>query len=78
MSETLEEARPEWKEGEPRGPYKSAETIESKRDAWGPLRKRVRNRMKLLSLQGCNRKQRTYEVSSRNTKDYITELAQRQ
>ena len=25
-----------------------------------PLRKRVRNRMKLLDLQGCNKKERTY------------------
>jgi len=42
----------------PRGDRKSAETIENRRDGGAPLRKRVRNRMKLLGLQGCDRKQR--------------------
>src|SRR6266478_4675320 len=42
----------------PRGDRKSAEAIENRRDSDAPLRKRVRNCMKLLRLQGCDRKQR--------------------
>ena len=43
----------------PRGDRKSAEAIENRRDSGVPLHKRVRNRMKLLGLQGCDRKQRS-------------------
>jgi hypothetical protein len=43
----------------PRGDRKSAEAIEKRRDNGAPLRKRVRNRMKLQGLQGCDRKEKT-------------------
>jgi len=43
----------------PRGDRKSAEAIENRRDGGAPSRKRVRNRMTLLGLQGCDRKQRS-------------------
>src|SRR6266446_5946238 len=47
----------------PRGDRKSAQTIENRRDSGAPLRKRVRNRMKLQGLQGCDSKQMTYRLA---------------
>src|SRR6266403_469307 len=46
----------------PRCNRKSSEHVVSKRDSRAPLRQRVRKRMKTLSLQGCNRKERTWTV----------------
>src|SRR5258707_9646261 len=43
----------------PRRDRKSAETAQNRGDSVAPLRKRVRNCMKLLGLHGCNRKQRS-------------------
>jgi hypothetical protein len=40
----------------PRGDRKSAEAPQNRGDSVAPLRKRVRNCMKLLGLHGCNRK----------------------
>jgi len=49
-----------WEGGyHPRGDRKSAEAIEKRRDNGAPLRKRVRNRMKLQGLQGCDRREKT-------------------
>ena len=48
-----------WGVCNPHGDGKSAEAIENRRDSGAPLRKRVRNRMKLLGLQGRDRKQRS-------------------
>src|SRR5258706_7726158 len=45
----------------PRCDRKSAEAIENGRDSSAPLRKRVRNCMKLLDLEGCDRKQRSWQ-----------------
>src|ERR1700756_5421 len=54
----------EWMEGgyHPRCNGKSSEHIVSKRDRRAPLRQRVRKPMKTLSLQGCNRKERTWAI----------------
>jgi hypothetical protein len=46
----------------PRGDRKSAQGIGNNRDIELPLRKRVRNRMKLLGLQGYDRKERSCGV----------------
>jgi hypothetical protein len=46
----------------PRGDRKSSEAIVIKRDSHAPLRERVRKRMETLSLEGCNRKERTWAV----------------
>jgi hypothetical protein len=50
--------RAEW-EYHPRGDRKSAEVIEDRGDNGLPWRKRVRNLMIMLGLQGCDRKKRT-------------------
>jgi hypothetical protein len=51
-----------WRGGyHPRGDRKSAEAIENRRDRGLPLRKRVRNRMIMLGLQGCDRRERTWD-----------------
>src|SRR5258708_4551065 len=47
----------------PRADRKSAEDIENRRDRGLPLRKRVRNPMIMLGLQGCARKERTWAAS---------------
>jgi len=57
--EGLKACRWECFRGHPRGDRKSAEAIENRRDGGAPSRKRVRNCMKLLELQGCDRKQRS-------------------
>src|SRR5258706_3841630 len=44
----------------PRGDRKSVEAVENRRDSCAPLRERVRNCMKPLELQGCDRKQRSW------------------
>ena len=55
--------RSEWEGGyHPRGDRKSAEAIENRRDSGAPLRKRVRNRMIMLGLQGCDRRERTWAI----------------
>jgi hypothetical protein len=46
----------------PRGDRKSAEVIENRGDSGLSLRKRVRNRMIILGLQGCDRRERAYVV----------------
>jgi hypothetical protein len=52
--------RSKWEGGyHPRDDRKSAEAVESRRDNGVPLRKRLRNRMKLQGLQGCDRKEKT-------------------
>ena len=43
---------------------KSAEAAQNKGDSRAPLHKRVRNYMKLLGLQGCDRKQKGREALS--------------
>ena len=45
-----------------RGDRKSAEAIENGGDSGLPLRKRVRNLMIMLGLQGCDRRERAYVV----------------
>ena len=42
----------------PRGDRKSAEVIENRGDSGLPWRKRVRNLMIMLGLQGCDRRER--------------------
>jgi len=52
--------RAEWGWGyHPRGDRKSAEVIEDRGGSGLPWRKRVRNLMIMLGLQGCDRKKRT-------------------
>jgi len=43
----------------PRGDRKSAQSIENTRVRGPPMRKRVRNRMKIWGLQGCDKKEGT-------------------
>ncbi len=43
---------------------KSAQVIVGKADKLAPLRKRVRKRKKIQGLQGCDKRERTCEVSS--------------
>src|SRR5260370_7761650 len=44
----------------PRGDRKRVEAVENRRDSCAPLRERVRNCMKPLELQGCDRKKRSW------------------
>src|SRR5258706_5988461 len=44
----------------PRFDRRSAEAVDNSSDSGAPLRERVRNCMKLLGLQGCDSKRRSY------------------
>jgi hypothetical protein len=46
----------------PRGDRKSAETIENRVNRGFPLRKRVRNCMKMRDLHVCDKQQRTWQT----------------
>jgi hypothetical protein len=46
----------------PRGDRKSAQVTRNRADSELPLRKRVRNLMIMLGLQGCDRRERAYVV----------------
>jgi len=47
---------------DPHGDRKSAEVIENRGDSGPPWRKRARNLMIMLGLQGCDRRERAYVV----------------
>ena len=47
----------------PRCDRKSAELAENIRDSAAPWRERVRKLIKTIGLQGCDKKERAYEVS---------------
>ncbi len=46
----------------PRGDRKSAEVIENRGDSWLLGHKRLRNLLRMLGLQGCDRREGAYVV----------------